>query len=229
MLHEILAWFFLLGFLLINVMIIFIRLFGSIAGMTWRKLLRLEISENEKKDLEKFYTIVWIAVGTWAFWQLKNASWIAAIFGFIAFRSGANITRTLVYGLHDTRLIEQYTDDSRVLALVGKATQLSILTETIFVVAFALVYKTLSVTLNSNGMSANSFIILLWLGGLAFGVLFGRLITRNNQGILLRNAMITVGFFTGRAGRQKVKKVGETARSKLPGKELLKEGRFSRR
>ncbi|WP_206203924.1 hypothetical protein [Thermococcus sp. GR4] len=54
-------------------------------------------------------------------------------------------------------------------------------------------YKTLSVTLNPNGMSANSLIILLWLSGLAFGVLFGRLITRNNQGILLRNAMITVG------------------------------------
>ncbi|WP_052289030.1 hypothetical protein [Thermococcus onnurineus] len=83
-------------------------------------------------------------------------------------------------------------------------------------------YKTLSVTLNPNGMSANSFIILLWLSGLAFGVLFGRLITRNNQGILLRNAMITVGFFTGRTGRQKVKKVGEMPGQSFPGRNSSK-------
>ncbi|NJE85546.1 hypothetical protein E3E23_06870 [Thermococcus sp. CX2] len=229
MLREFLSLLFLMTFLFINAAIVLIRTFESLAGLTWRKVLRLDIPENEKKSLERLYTIVWIAVGAWAFWQLKNASWIAAIFGFLAFRSGANITRTLVYGLHDTRLIEQYTEDSRVLALVGKAAQLSILTETIFVVAFALVYKTLSVTLNPNGVSASSFIILLWLGGLVFGVLFWWLITRNNQGILLRNAMITVGFFTGRTGRQKVKKVGEKARSNLPSKKLLKEGKFSRR
>ncbi|ASJ08283.1 hypothetical protein A3L11_03180 [Thermococcus siculi] len=226
MLRELLSLLLLSTFLLINLGMAFMRAFGSLAGMTWRKVLRLDIPENEKKNWEKLYTAVWLIVGGWAFiklWGWSATRVMAALFGFLAFRSGANVTRTLIYGLHDQRIIEEYTEDSSVLGIIGTATKLSLLLETVFVVAFALAYKAFSVTLNPNGLSANTFILYLWLAGLAFGLLFGWFIARNNRGILLRNAIATVGFFTARKGKrkadetvEKAKKAPEGLRSKLP-------------
>ncbi|WP_148883022.1 hypothetical protein [Thermococcus aciditolerans] len=214
MIREMLAFIFLTAFLFINLFLMLMRAFGSLTGMAWRKVLRLEVPENEKKGIERLYTLAWIAVGAWAFWKLWGASWSAAFFGFLAFRSGANITRTLIYGLHDQRIIEEYTEDSTVLGIIGMATKLSILLETIFVVAFALAYKAFSVTLTPNGMSANTFILSIWLSGLAFGLLFGWFIARNNRGILLQNAIATVGFFATKKGKRKtnetVKKAKDT-------------------
>ncbi|WP_297463845.1 hypothetical protein [Thermococcus sp.] len=206
MIREILAFLFLTAFLFINLSLMLMRIFGSLAGVTWRKVLRLDLPENEKKGWERLYTLIWLAVGLWAFWKLWGWSLtrvVAAVFGFLAFRSGANITRTLVYSLHDRKIIEEYTGDSRLLRIVGRATELSLLLESLFVVSFALLYKTLSVTLNPGGRSASAFILYLWLAGLLFGLLFGWFIARNNRGILMRNAIATVGFFALRKGKKK--------------------------
>ncbi|ASJ11508.1 hypothetical protein [Thermococcus thioreducens] len=223
MIREILAFVFLIAFLFINLVLMLMRTFGSLAGMTWRKVLRLEIPENKKKGLEKLYTLFWLTVGIWAFWKLWGTSGAAAIFGFLAFRSGANITKTLIYGLHDQRIIEKYTEDSRLLGIIGTATKLTIMLETVFVVAFALAYKAFSVTLSPGGVSANTFILSLWVLGLIFGLLFGRFIARNNDGILLQNAVAVVGFFTTRKGKKKTEETVEKAkkaprklRSKFP-------------
>ena len=197
----------LLGiFLLVNALVLLARAFGSLAGMTWRKVLRLDLPENEKKGWERLYTIIWLAVGLWAFWKLWGWSLTrvaAAVFGFLAFRSGANITRTLIYSLHDRKIIEGYTGESKALGVIGRATRLSLLLESLFVVSFALLYKTLSVTLNPGGRSASAFILYLWLAGLLFGLLFGWFMARNNRGILMRNAIATVGFFALRKGKRK--------------------------
>lgn len=206
MIREVLALILLTAFLLISIFLMLIRVFESLAGMTWRKTFRIEIPENEKKGLEKIYTPIWIAVGAWAFlklwnWNLAGAG--ASLFGFLAFRSGANITKTLIYGLHDKKIIEEYTEDSRVMRIIGKVTKLSLLLESAFVVAFALAYKALSMNLSPGGMSSNTFILSLWLTGLAFGLFFGWLIASNNRGILLKNAIATVGFFTTKTGKKK--------------------------
>jgi hypothetical protein len=215
MLRELLSLLFLVTFLLINIGMTFMRVFRSLTGMAWRKVLRLDIPENEKKNLEKLYTVVWLMVGGWALvklWGWSATRITAALFGFLAFRSGANVTKTLIYSLHDRRTIEEYTGDSNVLEIIGTATKLSLLLETVFVVAFTLAYKALSVTINTTGTRANTFIIYLWLLGLVFGLLFGWFIAKNNRGILLRNAITTVWFFTARTGKKKAEKTVKKAK-----------------
>ncbi|ASI99495.1 hypothetical protein [Thermococcus celer] len=219
MIGELLAILLLATFLLIKIALTLMRTFGRITGRTWRKVLRLEVPENEKKGLERVYTLAWVLVGAWAFlklWGWSPTRITAAFFGFLAFRGGANVAKTLIYGLHDQRIIEGYTEDSKVLGVVGKATKLSLLLETLFVVAFALAYKALSVALKPGGMGANTFILSLWLSGLVFGSFFAWFIARNNRGILLKDAIATVGFFTLRKGKKKaegtLKKPGEVSK-----------------
>jgi hypothetical protein len=223
MLRELLSLLLLLTFLLIKLGIALMRAFGNLAGMTLRKTLRVEVPENEKKNWEKLYTAVWLLVGGWAalkLWGWSATKIMGAFFGFLEFRSGANITRTLIYGLHDQRIIKEYTGDSSTLKIIGTATKLSLLLETVFVVAFALAYKLFSVTMSPNGMKANTFILYLWLLGLVFGLLFGWFIARNNRGILLRNAITTVGFFTARKGKKKTDETVEKVKNAPKGLRL---------
>ncbi len=218
MLQELLSLLILATFILINAALLVGRFLGAITGMTWRKVLRLDIPENEKKSWEKLYTLVWLIVGLWAFWKLWGWSLTrvaAAVFGFLAFRSGANITRTLVYSLHDRKVIEGYTEDSRTLEVIARATRFSLLIEGLFVVSFALIYKTLSITFNPSGRSASAFILYLWLAGLIFGLLFGWFMAKNNRGILMRNAIATVGFFALRKGKRKADETVKSAK-RLP-------------
>ncbi|ASJ10239.1 hypothetical protein A3L12_02490 [Thermococcus sp. P6] len=210
MTRELLVLTLLTLFLLVRVYLTLWRVFSNLTGRTWRKVLRVDVPENEKKGLERIYKLTWLIIGTWAFLRLWNWSLsgvTASLFGFLAFRGGAGITKLLVYGLHDHRVIREYTREGRALGVIGRATEMALLVETIFVVAFALAYRTLSVTLGSSGMGANRFILYLWIGGLVFGAAFGWLVARNNRGILLGNEIAVVGLFTTRKVQKKAGKI----------------------
>ena len=205
MLREIASLMLLLIFIGINIAVGLGRLFGRFAGVTLRRALGVDLPENEKKGWERLFTLVWLPIGLWAFfklWSWSVSGVIGAIFGFLAFRSGANLTRSLVYSIHDRKIVEEH-GEGRLLSVIGKATGLSVLLEGTFAFSFALAYKLLSATI-TPGRSANQFILLLWLGGLAFGLFFGWFIAMNNRGILLRNAILVVGFFAAKKGKTKV-------------------------
>ncbi len=213
MIREIASLMLLLAFIGINIAVGLGRLFGRFAGVTLRRVLGVDLPENEKKGLERLFTLVWVPIGIWAFlrlWSWSVSGIAGAVFGFLAFRSGANLTRTLVYSIHDRKIIEEH-GEGRVLSIVGKATGLSLLLEAIFIFSFALAYKLLSATI-TPGRSANQLILLLWMGGLAFGLFFGWFMTRNNRGILMRNAIVVVSFFATKKGKTKVEGTAETAK-----------------
>jgi len=215
---KLIALFLLLVFLGLNAMIAIARLTMGLGSSLWRRIFRIEIPENEKKGYEIVYTIIWIGVGLWAFWKLKNASLFGAVLGFLTFRSGANLSKTLVYTIHDQRIVREYSNEGRLLSIIGNASTLSLLIEVLFVVTLGVAYKTLSATLKS-GMSAGNFLLYLWAAGFLFGLLFGWFMGRNNRGILLSNAFPIVVFFSARAGKKKaesgLKKTKDAARKPL--------------
>ncbi len=213
MLWELLSVVLLLTFLGINILVWFVRVGGKLAGITLRKALRVEVPGNEKKGIERIFTPIWILIGLWASFKVRW-DFLAMLFAFLAFRSGANITRTLVYSIHDGKILEDYTGDSRVLSLLSRAVRASLLLEGLFVLAFGLAYKAISVTARPGGLSRGPFIIELWLAGLVFGVFFGWLIARNNRGILLENQIAVVSFFAGKKGREKADELGRKVKLK---------------
>ena len=211
---ELLALLFLLLFLIANLALTAIRLSGKIAGATLKRTLHIDVPQNEKKGLERLFTIIWIVVGLYGALRVR---WdiLAMVFAFLAFRSGANVSRTLVYSIHDGKIVEGYTKDSRALGIIGKAVKISLLLESLFVIAFAIAYKALSMTTNPSGSSTSLFIAGLWIVGLVFGAVFGWLIASNNRGILLENQIAVVWFFTGKKGKEKTEKTIETTTKKV--------------
>jgi hypothetical protein len=204
MLTEVLSILLLLAFLGVNLTVTGLRIGGRLAGITLKRLMKVEVPRNEKKGIERLFTPLWILIGLWGAWQVRW-SVLAMLFAFLAFRSGANVSRILVYSIHDSRIIERYTSEGRILKLLGKAVKWSLTLEGTFILAFALAYKAISVTTGPTGSSRGGLILWLWLSGLLFGLLFGWFIARNNDGILLENEIAIVSFFAGKKGQEKTK------------------------
>jgi len=201
--QSIVSLFLLLAFLGVNLWLSFTRLMTRVTGKLFRRALRVDLPENEKKTLERLFTPIWIAVGLYGAWKVRW-DYLAMLFAFLAFRSGAGVAKLLVYSHHDGKLLED--TEGRVLRSIAKVTRLGLLLEGTFILAFALAYKALSVVSTSKG-PAGAFILKLWFLGLVFGFAFSWLIARNNRGILLRDQVALVLFF---AGKKTAEKTGET-------------------
>ncbi|WP_052696193.1 hypothetical protein [Palaeococcus ferrophilus] len=196
MIGAILSLCLLLAFVSINVAMLFLGFFRKGTSAFLRNIGGMKVPENEKKEWEKLYTLAWLTVGLWALWELRGQTLLGVMFSFLAFRSGANVGRLMVYHHHDARLIER-TGGGRLLGMLSKVVKLLLLLEGSFLAAFALSYKVLSVPLRGGG-TVGGFLLALWVGGFIFGLIFGVLISRNNRGVLLRDNVLTLAFFTVR-------------------------------
>jgi hypothetical protein len=196
MIEKLLALFLLGVFLSANIFISFIRTFQKGASLFLKGLLRSNIPENEKKSMEKVYTVAWLVIGLWAFWELKDKTLLGAFFGLLSFRSGANVGKVLVYSHHDAKLVEEL-GEGRVLGMISTVVRLSLVLEATFLLSLALAYKAVSVSLGRG--TAGHLLLGLWFAGLIFGLIFGFLVARNNRGILLSDSISTIAFFTMRS------------------------------
>ena len=160
MLTKVLVILLLLAFPFVNLTMTAFRLAGKLAGVTLKRAFHIDVPRNQKRTLERLFTPIWIIVGLYGAWRVRW-DYLAMLFAFLAFRSGANVSRTLIYSVHNGRIIEKYTSDSRILGILGKAVKVSLLLESMFIVAFALAYKALSLTTISAGTSATLFVMTL--------------------------------------------------------------------
>ncbi|WP_367883123.1 hypothetical protein [Thermococcus peptonophilus] len=186
------------------------------AGKVLKKLLRIQVPENQKKSLERLYTPpVWVLIGLGAFFKLKDASLLGAVFGLLAFRSGANIARLLVYSSHDGKILKEMAE-GRVLGILEKAVRISLILEAAFPFAMLLAYKTLSAVTISHG-SVGKFLLELWVAGAIFGLVFGYLIAKDNRGgLLLEDSVEALTFMIALKGKQKAEKAKERIKFRAP-------------
>ncbi|CAI1492517.1 conserved membrane protein of unknown function [Thermococcus nautili] len=205
-----LSLFILLVFIGINLWLSLTRLITRITGKLVRRVLRVELPENEKKAIERLFTPIWIGVGLYGAWKVRW-DYLAMLFAFLAFRSGANVSKLLVYSHHDGKILKNLR--GRLLGTLARVTRLGLLLEGTFILALALAYKTLSALSTSRG-PVGIFILKLWLLGLLSGFVFGWFVARNNGGILLRDQIALVLLFAGKKGVEKTEEKVELIKSK---------------
>jgi len=200
----------LLIFIGINIWLSFIRFTAKITGKLARKALRIELPENEKRTLEKFFTPTWVAAGLYTAWLVRGNP-LAVPFAFLSFRSGASVARLLVYSRHDWKILKNLR--GMFLGTLARATGLGLLIEGTYLSALALAYKALSALSTSRG-PAGALILEAWLLGLLFGSAFSWLVARNNGGILLRDQIALVLLFAGKKTVEKTEEKFELIKSK---------------
>ena len=201
------AYLILVPFLLLNIAIILGRFLQSrLAGFLQDKLnIDVPYETYKEKRYNLFYTLLWIAVGILGYFMLENPSILSAVFIFLAFRSGANTTRRVIFGFHDVKTIKEHTSNSKLIGIVSKAIKIGLATEVLFLLIWGVAYKTLSATIKvAFSLGFNQLTLILWGAGLLFGLLFGLIRSRGSVGFLLKDELSLVLLFSVEKAKEEV-------------------------
>lgn len=204
----ILAYVILVPFILLNIALILGKFLEGRITEFARKILKIEIPYEKEKErmFNLIYTIIWLVIGIIGVLMLDNPISLGGFMVFIAFRGGANLGKRTVFGFHDSKLIHEATSDTTLIGIVSFAFKLGLIVEVLFLLAWGLLYKFLSLTIKvAFGLSTNSLMFILWFSGLIFGLGFGIFRSRLAKSFLLKDEIAIVLLFTGKALEEALK------------------------
>lgn len=141
---------------------------------------------------------------------------MGAIFIFLAFRSGTTLSKRFIFGIHDIKTMKSHLSDSKTTRIASSIVKVSIVLELLFVFSWGLLYKYLSVSIKSNlGIEVNMLIIILWVSGLIYGIIFSVIQSHFSKQILLKNEIGIALILSGEAVKEKIKISGEAVKEKI--------------
>ena len=214
----ILAFIILIPFIIINLFLWIGALFQKVLSSFLQKFFKVdEKSKEPKNKLFKWINfIIWVAIGTIFVLYLDNPVSLGAIFIFLAFRSGTTLSKRFIFGIHDIKTMKSHLPDSKITRIASSIVKVSIVLELLFVLSWGLLYKYLSVSIKSNlGIEVNMLIIILWVSGLIYGIIFSVIQSSFSKQILLKNEIGIALILSGEAVKEKIKSSGEAVKEKI--------------
>ena len=194
---------------------IFINLFFSIGSLFQKKVskfLRKILKEEEKlKDSQynRFKLVnafIWIAVGGITVFLLNDPISLGALIVFIAFRSGATLSKRFIYGIHDTKIMKHQLSDKKISNIISSVLKVGIIVELSFLLVWGILYRYLSTSVKTNfGLEGNSLALFLWIAGFIYGMIFSMIQSNFSNQILLKNEIGIVLVLSGQLVREKIR------------------------
>ena len=221
----ILAFIILIPFIAINIFLSIGALFQKALSSFLQKALKVEYKFKEpKKNLFKWINLfIWISIGTINVINLDNPVSLGAMFIFLAFNSGTNLSKRFIFGIHDIKTMKFHLPDSKTTRIASYIVKVSIGLELLFVLSWGLLYKYLSVSIKSNlGIEVNMLIIVLWGSGLIYGIIFSVIQSSFSKQILLKNEIGIALMLSGEGFKKKIKSSGEDFKEKIKKENVLK-------
>jgi hypothetical protein len=201
------AFLILIPFIFINIFL----WFGSflqkrISTFLLKKFGALEnFKRSHYKKFNLFHSIIWISVGLLNVLLLDEKISLGTIIIFLAFRSGANLSKRFIFGIHDTIIIKKNFSNSKVETKLTFLVRLGTITELSFLVIWGVLYQYLSVSVKSLlGVEVNLLVIMLWIIGFIYGILSSLILSKISDQILLQNEFGIAMLLSGQLLRDKV-------------------------
>ncbi len=146
----------------------------------------------ERRGLDRVYTLVWLAAGAAALWELRPPP-ILAVPTILSFKSGADLGSRVIYASHDLSLLRRSGAGAGVLGrALGRVVALSAVPSILFLVVWWIFGQSVGAAasiLMGSGLSPG---LGLWALGAAFGAAFGAVRSRGERGILLGGELALV-------------------------------------
>ncbi len=221
----ILAFIILIPFIIINLFLWIGALFQKALSSFLQKVLKVEekFKEPKKKIFKWINLFIWIAIGTINVIYLDNPVSFGAIFIFLAFHSGTTLSKRFIFGIHDIKTMKSHLPDSKTTRIASTIVKVSITLEILFVFSWGLLYKYISVSIKSNlGIEVNLLIIILWVSGLIYGIIFSVIQSHFSKQILLKNEIGIALLLSGEVTKEKIKSSGEGFKEKIKKENVLK-------
>ena len=179
---------------------------GLVSSLVKEEVVLAPAEERHFKQLDRIFQLLWFLVGAGAaIFMLVRAgpSGALAVIGtiagavgiFMAFKSGALLTRFVAYAFHDRTLLREKAGQIPLGSLISKAIVPGVLANTAFLLVWALLFRLANVGVKGIGEAGVNWLpIGLWLGGLVFGYAYGRWRSREDPRFLLRDDLGVVAF-----------------------------------
>jgi hypothetical protein len=208
LIETILIGIILIPFIMFNIFIAFGSFFQKKVSIFLVKKLKLE--EQYKNSHTKLFNIinfiVWIAVGLVNILNLDNPISISSVIIFLTFRSGATLSKRVTLGFHDLKIMKSRFSDKKYVKIVSRIVKISIIFELLFILAWGVSYRTLSVAIKSNfGINVNILVIILWIAGFIYGFVFSLIMSIASKQFLLKNEIGIAFLLSGEMIKDKIK------------------------
>lgn len=205
---QILAYIILIPLIMVNILFSLGSFFQKRTVISLQK--KLKVDEEFKGSRDKIFNIVhliiWITIGTINVLNLDNLISLGSILVFIAFRGGAALSKRLIFGIHDIKLMKSHSSDKKIAKIISLAVKIGIIIELLFLLLWGISYKYLSVSIKSNfGIDVNILVIILWIVGFIYGLIFSAIQSSFTKHFLLKNEIGIVFLLSGQSLKEKVK------------------------
>ncbi len=163
-------------------------LLQKIVSSAVSRVLRAPLAESS--PLDRVYTASWVLAAAAGAWISRGSGLPAMIATALAFKSGSDLGSRLVYSIHDLSLLSR---GGGLRSAVSKALALTSVPSLLFLLTWWLTLQATSVFVTRVlGLPLNLVSLGLWVAGISFGLAFGALRSRGEEGVLLRGELALV-------------------------------------
>ena len=196
----ILACLMLIPIIIINIIIKFGSFFQKYVSKIFQRISKTEDKFNNQ--LNKAFNLINIAikiiVGILCVLTLDHIFSLESIFVFVAFHFGVNLSRRIIFTINDLKIMKQDSSNKKIIKSFTLVVKLVIVVELLFLISWGILFKYLSFSIKSNlGIDVNSLMIILWISGFFYGLIFSLVQSIFIKNLLLKNE-IGIALFISR-------------------------------
>jgi len=206
--EVIIAYVILIPFIIINIFFSIGSIFQKKVSKFLQKTLREEekFKDSQYKKFKFINLLIWFAVGGINIFFLDDLISLGALIVFLAFRGGATLSRRVIFGIHDVKIMKHHLSDKKITKIISLMIKVGIIVELLFLLILGILYRYLSVSVKTTfGIEVNILAIFLWIAGFIYGIIFSVIQSSLSKQFLLKNEIGIALVLSGQTVKEKVK------------------------
>ena len=203
-LQEVLVIIILIPFMLGNLFFTIGSLIQKKVYALIEKKLNIEEKQSHSRILNIVNLVVWLIIGGVLLFTLDAPISLDGLFIFLAFRNGLKLSKRIVLGIHDLKIMRSQMSEKKYLKIASLAVKISVIIELVFILAWALSYRFINVSVKSSlGININSLVMILWMLGVAYSLVVSLIISFISKQFLLKGEIGIILLLSGVALKDK--------------------------
>ena len=206
LIELIIAGIILTPIILINIFIAIGSLFQNVVSHFTHKILKTEdeFKSSSRKVFSIVNVIIWIIVGGINVYLLDEPFSLGGIIVFLTFRSGITLSKKLIFGIHDSRILKKKYE-GKITKILSSLVKMGIIIEMLFLLLITILYKYLSNSFKTSlGIDVNILVIVLWISGFIYGIITSMILSSRSDQFLSKNEIGLALLLSGEIVKDKI-------------------------
>ncbi len=213
-----LVYIILIPFIIINLFISFGSFFQNRLAKLFQKLIKTEknLENSHERTFKILNFLIWVIIGIIGILLLENLFSLGTLFVFLAFRSGATLSKRFIFGIHDIKVMKNNLSEGKITKIISRIVEITIFTELLYLLAWAIFYRALNTSVKTIfEIEGSIFILLIWLIGLLYGIIFSLIQSSISKGFLLKNEIGIALLVSGELFKNKINETKDSIQNRF--------------